>query len=156
SSGPWVAWVLLAALVVFALQRALRADAIPLFGLYWFLVALGPYLPLGGHLSDYYLFFPAAGLALAGGVALDAAWRAGWLHRAVAVGLLALFLSGSLRYSESIVDYSYRTSIRCRNLITGLRYARERHPDKTILLASIDDVFFYASIYHNLFRLSGV
>ena len=29
------------------------------------------------------------------------------------------------------------------------------HPDKTILLTSMDEVFFYASIYHDLFRFVG-
>ena len=154
-AGPLTAWTLAAALVAFGIWRATRADWMALFGLYWFLVALSPYLPLGGHLSDYYLFLPSAGLALTGGIAFDAAWRAGWLTRAAAVALLAVFLPGSLRYSDSIVDYSYRTSLRCRNLVTGLRYARVRHPDKTILLASVDEGFFYASIYHDLFKFSG-
>ncbi len=156
SSGPGAAWLVVAALAGFALWRARGGELTALFGCYWFLAALVPYLPLGSHLSDYYLFFPSAGIALVLGCALVEAWRSGWLARAAAAILLAVFLNGSLRYSDSIVDYSYRTGLRCRNLVTGLRYARAWHPDKTILLTSIDDVFFYASIYHDLFKLSGV
>jgi hypothetical protein len=156
SSGAWAAWPPAAALAGFAAWQASRGKPAALFGWYWFLAALVPYLPLGGHLSDYYLFLPCAGLALAGGAALAEAWRGGWIARTAAGALLAVFLTGSLRYSDSIVDYSYRTSIRCRNLVTGLLYARARHPDKTILLTSIDDIFFYASIYHDLFKLAGV
>jgi hypothetical protein len=155
SFGTWATWLLAVALIAFSICRAWRGNLDALFGCYWFVAVLLPYLPLGSHLSDYYLFLPAAGLALAGGLALDAAWRAGWVPRAVAAALLAVFLTGSLRYSGSIVDYSYTTSLRCRNLVTGLRYARARHPEKTILLASLDDVFFYASIYHDLFRFVG-
>ncbi|MCB1020381.1 MAG: hypothetical protein KDC27_10655 [Acidobacteria bacterium] len=156
SSSAWAAWLIAVPLAAFAGWKGLQGEAAALFGWFWFLVGLTPYLPLGEHLSDYYLFLPSAGLAIAGGLALVAAWRAGWGARAAAAALLAIFLVGSLRYSESIVDYSYRTSIRCRNLVTGLRYARVRHPDKTILLTSMDEVFFYASIYHDLFKLAGV
>ena len=156
SSDAWAAWLLAGALAAFAAWKAVRGDMAPLFGWYWFLAALVPYLPLGGHLSDYYLFLPSAGIAITAGAAVVEAWRRGWVARATAAALLAVFLNGSLRYSDSIVEYSYTTSIRCRNLVTGLRYARALHPDKTILLASIDDVFFYASIYHDLFKLAGV
>ena len=121
SSGAWAAWLLAVVLTAFAVCWAWRGRMAPLFGLYWFLVALTPYLPLAGHLSDYYLFLPSAGLAITAGAALFEAWRTGWLARAAAAALLAVFLSGSLRYSASIVDYSYRTSIRCRNLVSGLR-----------------------------------
>jgi hypothetical protein len=156
SSGPGAAWLVAGALAGFAVWRARAGDFMPLLGWYWFLVALAPYLPLGSHLSDYYLFLPSAGIAIAGGYALCAAWRSGWPARVAAAAILAVFLHGSLGYSGSIVDYSYRTGLRCRNLVTGLRYARARHPDKTILLTSIDDTFFYASIYHDLFKLAGV
>jgi len=156
SSGAGAAWLVFLALLTYALWRARGAELAPVFGLYWFFVALAPYLPLGSHLSDYYLFLPSAGIAVAAGHALVDAWRSGWFARGAAAVVLAVFLNGSLRYSDSIVDYSYRTSLRSRNLVTGLRYARAWHPDKTILLTSIDDVFFYASIYHDLFKLSGV
>ncbi len=155
SSGAAAAWTIAISLTLSALWRARGGDLLPLFGWFWFLIALTPYLPLAAHLSDYYLFLPSAGLAIAAGAALVEAWRSGWVWRAAAGIVLAIFLIGSLRYSRSIVDYSYRTSIRCRNLITGLRYARAWDPDKTILLTSIDDVFFYASIYHDLFRFAG-
>lgn len=156
SSGAGAAWLVFAGLAGYAVWRASRGGLAPLFGLYWFFVALTPYLPLGSHLSDYYLFLPVAGIAIAAGYALLGAWESGWIGRAAAAVLLAVFLNGSLRYSHSIVDYSYRTGLRCRNLVTGLRYARARHPGKAILLTSIDDTFFYASIYHDLFKLAGV
>ena len=156
SSGAGAAWFVAAVLVVFALWRAWGGDLTPLFGLYWFLAALVPYLPLGSHLSDYYLFLPSAGIAIVAGYVLADAWRSGWVGRAAAALVLTVYLNGSLRYSDSIVDYSYRTSLRCRNMVTGLRYARAWHPDTTVLLTSIDDTFFYASIYHDLFKLAGV
>ncbi|MEZ5361374.1 MAG: hypothetical protein R2748_03275 [Bryobacterales bacterium] len=120
------------------------------------MAGLTPYLPLGEHLSDYYLFLPSAGLAIAGGLAMVAAWRAGWGARRRRRRCWLSSWLGRCAIRSRLSTTAIARSIRCRNLVTGLRHARVRHPDKTILLTSIDEVFFYASIYHDLFKLAGV
>ena len=36
----------------------------PLFGVAWFVIVIGPYLPLSDHKMDYYLTVPVIGLAI--------------------------------------------------------------------------------------------
>ncbi|MBI1356499.1 MAG: hypothetical protein GC160_19320 [Acidobacteria bacterium] len=150
------AWALGPALLAFAAWQWSKGRAAALFGCGLFVAALAPYLPLAGHRSDYYLFLPAAGLALAAAEASRAAWLSGWPARAGVAAALGFCVWTWVATARSIVDYGYETSIRARNLVTGLRYVRERNPNKTILLSGVDASFFYASIYHDLFQLAGV
>lgn len=150
------AWLIGPLLLGFAIWEWRQKRPAALLGCGIFLIGIAPYMPLAGHRSDYYLFLPAAGLALAFAAALRTAWAAGWAARAawlLAVGFCVWTWTGTAR---SIVRYSYETSIRARNLVTGLRYARARHPSETILLTGVDSPFFYASIYHGLIPMIGV
>ena len=150
------AWLLGPALLAFAVWEWRRGRPAALWGCGVFLCGVAPYLPLAGHRSDYYLFLPAAGLALAYGAALRTAWESGWAARAAWAATVAFCAFTWVHTAQSIVRYGYETSIRARNLVTGLRYVREQQPTATILLTGVDAPFFYASIYHDLFSIAGV
>ena len=157
-SEAWsaAAWALGPALLALAVWLWRQGRPAALFGCGFFVATIAVYLPLAGHRSDYYLFLPAAGLALASAEGLRAAWTKGWTARAGVAAALALCAWTWVGTARSIVEYGYETSIRARNLVTGLRSVRRQHPNQTILLTGVDAPFFYASIYHDLFRLAGV
>lgn len=124
-----------------------------LFGWAWFGITLAPFLPLSGHLSVYYLFFPSAGLALAASAVAQRYWATNLLWRAPIVVVLALWVSFTASTAVNSVSYNYLKSIRARNLVGGLAYARAEHPNKTLLLAGIDTEFFYGSMQHHLLHI---
>lgn len=151
--GQWH-WLLAASLAGGSVWAAMRGEWAGLFGWGWFLGTLAPFLPLYRHPSEYYLFLPAAGLALAAGAvaARCRSWR-GWIVAAV---LITLHLGHGIPYARKIVARNVEISVRARNLITGLRYARAQHPRATILLTGVDDDFYYSVVDHEIFRLAEV
>lgn len=153
SSAAWLLGPLLLALAAWEWRRQRPAA---LFGCVVFLVGIAPYLPLAGHRSDYYLFLPATGLALAAGAVAQTAWRAGWAGRAAWAASVGFCVWTWVVTAQTAVEYSYQTSIRARNLVTGLRYVRQIHPSETVLLTGVDAPFFYASVYHGLFQIADV
>jgi len=62
------------ALVAFIASQARRRRFLPLFLLGWFLIGLAPFVPLHNHVTDYYLFIPAVGLAILSAQAIALAW----------------------------------------------------------------------------------
>ncbi len=155
--GPlWIAAALGAALAAGAALEARRGRFLAAFGWGWFCVALAPFLPLSGHLSDYYLFFPAAGLAITAAALVRAAWDKSRLTAAAALAVTACWLYPCATYAADVVRFNYDRSVRARNLVGGLAYARRAHPNQTLLLTGVDESFFYASIYHDVLHIAGL
>ncbi len=152
----WIAMVVGGVVAIGSIVEARRGRPLGLLGWGWFVVALAPFLPLAGHLSDYYLFLPAAGLAIIAAALTKTAWEANPLARVAAVGALAAWLYPCATYAADIVRFNYERSIRARNLVGGLAYARRAHPNKTLLLTGIDEGFFYSSIYHDALHIAGL
>lgn len=153
SLGPWVLAAGTAALALFVLWRLWQRNPRVLFGLAWFLVVLGPVLPLRDHLSLYYLSIPTIGLA----------WLAAWathaaFQRHIVIGLAAsLLLAGYIATSglvaRSVVNYNLARSRQVRNLVLGAEQARHLHPGKTILIQGIASDLYWAGVNDNPFRL---
>ena len=154
SLGLTIGWLLGVVLFAAALWLWRRGEPSAMFGWAWFVISLGPYLPLVEHRSDYYLAIPAAGLATALAVTAAAAWRAGVVPRIAAVAVLGAFLWGGITVSLISIEYNWRVGIRARNLVTGLAHVRAEHPGKTILLTGVDDELFYTALYHDLLQIS--
>ncbi len=153
---PWLLLATAVPLLIATLVEARKRSYVGLFGWVWFAVTLGPYLPLASHISDYYLFIPAAGLALAAGGVAAQAWRGGALARVLTIAPAAVFIWAASPAAAEKVDFFQRMSAQIRNMATGVVHARAQHPNKTILLARIPSEVFYASVYHDLFPLVGV
>lgn len=139
-----------------AIWEASRGRFTALFGWGWFLVTVAPFLPLSNHLSDYYLFLPSAGLALAVAAVLAQSRQHDWRARAPALVLAAGWVFCTATYAADVVRFNLTRSMRARNLVGGLVHARRQHPNKTLLLAGVDEDFFYSSIYHDVLRISGL
>jgi len=123
---------------------------VAVFGLAWFLVALAPVLPLRDHLQDYYLTIPAIGLALA----VAAAWRAA--PRWAAAMWLLVYWGCSVAFLQQGIRTYYERSQAVRRFLAGVQEIRAVHPDKTILLAGVEDALFYGVIHDEGFRVAGV
>ena len=126
------------------------ARRVALFGLAWFVLTLAPVLPLRDHRLDYYVTIPAVGLALA------IAALAGSVPRPAAIAWLAVYFGCALPVIERSTQALYRRSQAARRLLDGVSQIRERHPGKTILLAGVSDLQFYAAIYDEGLRTAGI
>jgi hypothetical protein len=144
------------ALSVFTVWSACRKQWVPMFFLGWFAITLAPVAPLRDHIMKYYLTLPTMGLAMLGACAVSCAWQRGIAWKALAVLLVAAYFMGSIPACRRSTDWWYGRSQAARTLVRGVVGARELHPDKTILLAGVDDYLFWAAISDGAFRAFGV
>jgi hypothetical protein len=124
----------------------------PPFGLAWFVIVLGPYLPLTDHRMDYYLTVPVIGIALLGAAAIACAWRAHWIWKAVAVACVAIYLVPSLPAAWKIAQWHHDRGERVEDLALGVADIHDAQPGKIILLDGIDSDLFWSGIVDLPFR----
>jgi hypothetical protein len=141
--------VLTGGVLAFVVARCRRHDWLPAFFLLWWLFLVSPYLPLSGHVSDYYTVLPALGVAMLGGYSLVAA------PRVAAIPLAVLYLASAASASLVSSRYYAERSQRAKNLLAGVARAAQLHPSKTILLTDVDSDLFYTAVLDNTFRLVG-
>jgi hypothetical protein len=143
------------ALAAFLITRIRRRDWLPLFFGGWFLIAIGPYLPLRDHHTDYYLTVPSIGVAMLGGYALSCMreWRA-WPRVLTVILVLAYAFPsawGAMKWTRD----SVRVSLRVQNLVERLAFAHARNPGKLLLLTGVDSELFWAGVYDRPYRIFG-
>ena len=160
----WTYWIralgpsrLAAALLSFALLGLLVWSArarlwVPLFGVAWFAIVIGPYLPLSDHQMDYYLTVPVAGIALAGAAAIAYAWRSRWMGKAAVSVCVALYLGTSLPAAWNTARWHHDRGARVEDLVLGVADIHAAEPGKTILLDGIDSDLFWSGIADLPFR----
>jgi hypothetical protein len=124
----------------------------PPFGLAWFVIVLGPYLPLTDHRMDYYLTVPVIGIALLGAAAIACAWRAHWIWKAVAVACVAIYLVPSLPAAWKIARWNHDRGERVEDLVLGVEDIHDAQPGIIILLDGIDSDLFWSGIVDLPFR----
>lgn len=157
AGGPaWIAWAISLPLAGLALCDAARVRLCAVFGWVWFGVALGPFLPLAHHVSDYYLFFPSAGLALAAATIAVRLWEYGWPARTSAAVVLSLWAAVTIPAARKETASNHAQSIRARDLVSGLAAARAQYPNHALLLTGIDEAFFNASIGQQMLPVTGL
>ncbi len=144
------------ALLGFAFRAALRRERLPLFFLAWFLIALAPVLPFRDHLTEYYPYLPAIGVAMLGGWAVATAWRRGAGWRAAAVAVSAIYLLLVVPESWLATRFWWARSMAVKNVVLGVQTAHELHPGKAILLEGVDDALFWHGILNEPFPLVGI
>jgi len=146
--------LLSAGLLGFVVWQARARRFLPLFFLAWFLIVLAPLLPLHNHVTDYYLFVPALGIAMLAAQAVAQAWKRGWA-KPLAVVLVLLFAIPSTVQTRLYTKAMFNRGERSRHLIQSVAYAKHIHPGKTILLDNIDDELFWDAVYDSPFRIFG-
>ncbi|HTS48840.1 MAG TPA: hypothetical protein VMH05_12905, partial [Bryobacteraceae bacterium] len=153
-SGDVAVLLLTAALLAFVAWQARRRQFLPLFLLGWFLIALAPLLPLHNHVTDYYVFIPALGLAILAAQAMELAFARGWT-RVLAVGLALLYLIPSTLVARRNVAGIFHRGEVARVLVQSVAYAKHIHPGKTILLNNVNDELFWTAVYGAPFHIFG-
>lgn len=149
-------WAIGAALAAFLICRLWRRDAGVLFPVAWFALFLAPVLPLPNHILYYYLTIPLIGLAWLSGWALEGAWRAGGIARALAIGLAAAALAGSLpQINTDTAEWLERTS-RMRMVVRAAQAAAAEHPGAALIFNGVDQELFDTGFEDEPFRLFGV
>jgi len=146
------AGILTCALLGLLVWSARARQWVPLFGVAWFVIVMGPYLPLSEHKMDYYLTVPVAGLALVGASAIAYAWRAKWPWKAVAVMCVALYLATSLPAAWRVANWHHDRGVRVEDLVLGVADIHQAQPGKIILLDGIDSDLFWSGIVDVPFR----
>jgi hypothetical protein len=124
----------------------------PPFGLAWFVIVLGPYLPLTDHRMDYYLTVPVIGIALLGAAAIAYAWRSHWIWKAVAAVCMAIYLVPSLPAAWKIARWNHDRGERVEDLVLGVEDIHDAQPGIIILLDGIDSDLFWSGIVDLPFR----
>jgi hypothetical protein len=155
SLGIPLTLVLTTATLGFAAWRALRGDRLPLFCLAWFLIALTPFLPIQGHLSNYYVTVPAIGLALLGAWAAEIASRSGVIARVATFGALAAYLVIQIPTARAASTELWARSVPVKRLVLGVQGVHQRDPGKMILLDGVSEPLFWLGVYGHPFRLIG-
>jgi hypothetical protein len=154
--SAWLAAVIGLPLAGLALCDATKGRLCAVFGWIWFVLGLAPFLPLAHHLSDYYLFFPSAGLALAAAEVTVNQGKRHWAGRAAAAVAVVLWIGVTIPPARRETASNYSESIRARDLVSDLASARVQHPNKIVLLTGIDEAFFNASIGQEMLRVAGL
>jgi len=144
--------LLTAAAIGFAAWQAYRRYWVPVFGLAWFAIVIGPYLPLDAHKMAYYLAVPVIGLAILGAGAIVRAWQASAIWRSLATLCVAMYLVTSVPAAWAIARWHHARGERVANVVLGAAQIHAAQPDKIILLDGVDSDLFWAGIADAPFR----
>lgn len=120
------------------------------FGLLWFLVTIGPLLPLRDHITEYYVYLPVIGLCWLGGWALARYPR---IPVYTLAGLYAFLTVPQLLVST---EWNHNLTDRAKNLVQGIASAHQHHPKQQILLFGVDGDLFWNAVADRSYHLLGI
>lgn len=149
-------YLLTAALAVFVWRKLREGRRSVLFPAVWYIVIIGPVLPLSAHLTEYYPYLPAIGVAWLGGWAFAELWCARIPRRIAGSVLAALYLVMVVPQTLRGGEWNYGLTERAEHLVAGLESAHERHPGKAIMLYGVDAPLFWNAIRDRSFQLIGL
>ncbi len=141
------------ALALFVWRKVRGGDWRPVFMLGWFVAMILPVLPLQNHFTEYYVTVPSIGLAMLGAWALTEGRGVTLL---LAASLTALYLTVSITDIHTVDTYNYDRARTVKYLVKGLESLPKAETTKTILLAGVDNDFFWRALYPDPFRLIGL
>ena len=151
--APWIlpAGIALVTLGLLAFAAAKLRDGarLPLFFLAWYVIVLGPVLPLRDHMTEYYVYLPVIGICWLGGWAVVQRPRAG-------LALAAVYAAMVLPEVVVASEWNHDLTMRVRNLVEGVAGAHERYPNKAILLDGVDSDLFWNGVLDKPYRLFGL
>ena len=145
--------VLSVALGGFLLWQSIRRRWMALFLFFWFLLLLAPVLPLRDHISYYYLTLPMLGLAALGGWAFASGWRARGVWRTLAVLLAGFYVLVAAPVARRTTKWEWMLTSRVKFMMDRVDAAQRANPKATILLAGVDNEFFWYAIFDRPFQL---
>ena len=162
----WMAiaeWAALVSLTGFAVWKLARRQWLAGFFAGWFLLWLGPVLPLPNHITKYYVTIPLIGLAWLAGWGIDAAWRYRQRHsralalRAAVILICGGYLAGSLVEIDILTNFHRFMNDRMRLLFRATQADLARDPARAVLFLGIgDETWFRGGFGPTMTRLAGV
>ena len=126
------------------------------FFLFWWLIAIAPFVPLRNHVTQYYIFIPVIGLCWLGGWAFATAWRSGGLYRFAGLALAAVYVFTTTPEAVATSQWNHRLTMRSRTLMDGVAQTASLHPGSAIILEGVDADLFLSTVHHRPFRLLGL
>lgn len=127
-----------------------------LFGMAWFLIAIGPYLLLPNRISAYYPVVPTIGLSLLAASAMQWGWRKSVVTRTVTLVLaLSFAIPSSYAAWAECREARIRSQI-VKNLVMSIDRLSDNQRTRHIFLQGIDDELFRQAIHNSPFRLLGL
>jgi hypothetical protein len=152
--GPsrWARVLLTCAVLALLLCKARERQWLGLFGIAWFVIVAGPYLPLSDHKMDYYLAVPSIGIAIFGAWAIACAWKSTWVWRAAALACIAVYLGTCVPAAWAITRWNHERGTRVEDVALGVAEIHEAQPGKIILLDGVDSELFWSGIVDLPFR----
>ena len=133
-----------------------RKRWIALFCLLWFVLTLAPTLPLLKHVTPYYTFLPAIGLAWLAGDALAGA--VSWPGRSLGIACGLLYVVCHIQSTVFVRDWNIDRSRdvvkREARLVDAVREIRRSQPEGPVFLTGLDgEQFWWGLCYGQLTRL---
>ena len=147
-----VALAITLALAIFAARQLRLRKWLPLFLLAWFVIVIGPVLPLKNHFTEYYVTVPAIGIAILAAWAMAESRGYGI---AIGAALAGLYFTVSMSDTYVADNYRYKPSRKVKYVMTALEELPKSEQSKTILLMGIDNETFWHSFPAAPFRLIG-
>jgi hypothetical protein len=141
-------WLTGAALLAFTVRETVHKHWEAILFLGWFIILLGPVLPLAGHITDYYLTVPLAALGMLGGWAFARGWQSGTALRGVATVLAALYLVPTVPAAYAATRWWQQRSYVAERLVRTVHTVHAANPGKVIVLEGITDEQFWAAVVH--------
>jgi hypothetical protein len=151
--GLAIAMSITAALIGFVVTKARSGNWTGLFLVSWFFVVIGPLAPLKNHFMEYYLTVPVIGVCILAAWAMAEA-RGVWLG--IGATLAAGYFTVSLVDLHLTERYWYNRAHQMKYLITAMEALPKAALHKKILLAGIDNDFFWSGFDGDPFRLLGI
>lgn len=170
SAGPSFAWtpyiapdwliptgvaLVTLALAAFVALRWRQRPLATLFPLAWFVITIGPMLPLRDHMTEYYVYLPLAGLSWLGGWAIGEAFRNGLAWKVPACLAVALYAGMTVPQAARNDVWFYDITQRVRWMVLGVEAAHQLHPGKAIMLDGVDSPQYWHGIRNLPFRVIG-
>jgi len=144
-AGGFIAFAT-AGILLFVLSETRSQRFAALFFSAWFVITLAPLVPFRDHITHYYLFLPAAGVAAIAALALSR-WKF------IAVPVIAVYLCIQLPLENIGERWYLDRSLAVRTLIMGVKQIHEWEPAKAILLTGVSGDLYGTAIAHSPFRL---
>jgi hypothetical protein len=116
-------------------------------------VVILPVLPLKNHFTEYYVTVPVMGLVMLGAWVITEA-RGAVLF--IAIVLAAVYLAVSIEDNRTAERFYYDRSRKMKYLVTALQSLPKADANKKILLAGVDNSFFWSGFFDDPFRLIGI
>jgi hypothetical protein len=156
----WLVAALVALLTIglsaFAVNRWRAGQRAAAFCLAWFVFVIAPVLPLRDHVSEYYPYLPVIGLCWLGSWAVVNGWRRGPAFKFAACAAAAAYLFMVAPQMRAASRWSYRVTVRARNLVEGLAGAHQLHPRQQLVLDGVDSELFWHAIRDHASHLLGI